>query len=250
MSEWHERAPDLAACINEGLNADEAARALSDKFKTPITRNACLGAAHRRGWAFGRPVSEDAIRSAAEERDSIEPLENFPVECMAAITSVSDLALATLQEYRIVQKALAPMLERVNADPDMMAQIMARLVEGECRRLLETAISEKHAAEKRRTGGGPLGAQRSSDMTAWANAVESALLDGFKLPNGKKLGDATRSDISAALASYEIQASDFAVKHRWMRLIQQSVPDGKRVRDVLTEERVAELRAEAKKVDA
>lgn len=249
MSEWHDLEPHLADCINDGLSADEAASKLSALAGREITRNSCLGAAHRRGMGFGKPVPAN-IMNAIRARPESGEREHFPVECMANITDVHDLALMTLQECRIVQKALQPMVERVNADPHMMAQIMARLVEGECRRLLEAAISEKHAAEKRRTGGGPLGIQRSSDMTGWASAVQDALLDGFTLPGGKKLGDATRADLATALSAYEIQASDFAVKHRWMRLIQQSVPDGKRVRDVLTEQRVAELKAEAKKVDA
>lgn len=176
--------------------------------------------------------------------------QSFPIEALARISTPEELAGALLSDHRIVQKALPPMVERVLADDTMRDQVMARLIEAECRRVLEAEIQRRHQEHKRQTGGGPLGQARSSDMAAWAGAVQSALLDNFRLPNGKRLGDANRGDLSTALASYETVAADATIKHRWLRLIQQSVPNGKTVREVLNESRVAELREEARKGDA
>lgn len=181
------------------------------------------------------------------------PLDEALADAEEPAATVDDLAARMLDQHRIVQKATAPMLAAVMADDDFRTELMTRLIEGECRRTLEAAMNTRHQEEKRRTGGGPLGATkpgRSSDLSGWAGAVQSALMDGFILPSGKKLGDADRNDLTVAMASFETVATDASVKHRWLRLIQQSVPKGSRVRDALTEERLAELRAEARKADA
>jgi len=67
----------------------------------------------------------------------------------------------------------------------------------------------------------------------------------FPLPGGKKLREATRADISKAADFYASQSDDMAVKARWLRLVLQSVPDGKKVGDVLSDERLRELQREA-----
>lgn len=160
---------------------------------------------------------------------------------------LADVAADLLSEHRIVQTALPPLVARVLADPDLERQALDALIAGECRRQLEKVQNERHQAEKRRTGGGPLGQARSADLSGWAGAVQTALLDGFVLPGGKRLGDAERGDLGRALEAFKTVSADASVKARWMRLLQQSVPPGKRVRDVLSETRVAELRAEARK---
>lgn len=69
----------------------------------------------------------------------------------------------------------------------------------------------------------------------------------FPLPGGKKLGEATRSEISSAANFYEKQSGDMAVKARWLRLVAQSLPSGQTVKDVLTDKRLRELQTEAKR---
>lgn len=182
----------------------------------------------------------------------MQTAETQPLPALLSLVepeTLEDLARRVLLTHRIVQQASGPMTDRVLESPELMQQIMRRVVETECRRLLEADIQTRHQAMKRSTGGGPLGS-RSSDMTEWAGAVQNALLDGFTLPGGKLLGDADRRDLGAAMSAYATQATDATIKHRWLQLVQQSVPDGKTVRQVLTDERVAELRDLARRNDA
>lgn len=71
----------------------------------------------------------------------------------------------------------------------------------------------------------------------------------FPLPGGKRLGEASREEISTAAEFYGRQAADMGAKARWLRLIAQSVPDGKKVSDVLSDARLRELQAEASRAD-
>lgn len=162
---------------------------------------------------------------------------------------LESLADSLLSEHRVTQKALPSMLAKVMADEDLRHEVMVRLIESECRRVLDVRMNFRHQQIKRRTGGGPVGAARSSDMSAWAGAVAESLMDDFRLPNGRKLGDATRDDLRMALAGYQTTADDALVKVRWLRLVQQSTPHGKTVRQALTDERVKELREEARKAE-
>lgn len=230
----------LGQHIDDGLSSSESA------VHFGVTDNAVIGAARRQGWSFGRP------RPPRRELPPMNAL--IAVEEAPEPSTLDELAAACLDQHRIVQNALGPMLARVYDDPEMMSQVMARLVSAECSRVLQTVIATRHQEHKRKSGGGPLGATRAAnretDTGAWAQAVGDALLDTHRLPSGKKLGDATRADLQTALAAHEIQASDATIKHRWMRLILQSTPAGKTVREALTEERVKELREEARKGDA
>ncbi|GJD92941.1 hypothetical protein [Methylobacterium iners] len=68
----------------------------------------------------------------------------------------------------------------------------------------------------------------------------------FPLPGGKKLGDATREEISAAASFYESQAEDMGTKARWLRLVAQSMPTTATAGDVLTDGRLRELQEAAR----
>jgi hypothetical protein len=89
----------------------------------------------------------------------------------------------------------------------------------------------------------PTTIERRAQVTALASGTVRTLLD-FPLPGGKRLGDATRGEVGEAADLYGSQARDMAWKARWLAHVAQSVPDGKRVADVLTAERLEELRQE------
>lgn len=68
----------------------------------------------------------------------------------------------------------------------------------------------------------------------------------FPLPGGKKLGEATREEITAGADFYAAQSEDMAVKAKWLRLVAQSVPGEKKAGDVLSEKRLRELQEAAR----
>lgn len=70
-------------------------------------------------------------------------------------------------------------------------------------------------------------------------ALGHSLLDSFRLPNGKLLGDATSGELAEAAVFYDRQARDMSWKARFLASVAANVPEGQRVRAVLTE---AELR--------
>lgn len=243
--DWTPEATEqLGQLIDQGLSASQAAQ----KMRNGLTANAVIGRAHRQGWAFGRPRPLPSMNTLMVLADD-QPKE-FPTEALACIATPDELAAKLLDQHKITQKALEPMMARVLGDDAMKAQVLNRLLEAECRRILDATLSGRHQAEKRRTGGGPLGHTRRGNMAAHAEAVRSALFDDFKLPSGMKLGDAMRSDLTEAMGVYLATATDATIKHRFIQNILQSLPAGKRVREVITEERAVELRELARRSDA
>lgn len=77
--------------------------------------------------------------------------------------------------------------------------------------------------------------------------LASGTLLMFPLPGGKRLGDATRGEISEAAGFYERQGRDMADKARWLRLVAQSVTGKKTASEVLSDTRLRELQVEARR---
>ena len=82
-------------------------------------------------------------------------------------------------------------------------------------------------------------------VVALAEAISSCLLD-MPLAGGKTLRDASRAEVTAQIDRYEKMAGTMTHRARWLRLVLQSVPDGKRVGSVMTEARTLELFEEAR----
>lgn len=166
-----------------------------------------------------------------------------------AAGSLQALAADLMSRHRLAREALPEMAHRVMADPVLREAIMAEIVEAGCMRFLQGAASAKHRRKWPIAGQPMIQPQPAPDLTAWAGAVANSLLNDFTLPDGQRLGDATRADIEAALVAYQTVAQDAEIKFRWLRMVKQGLTEGQRVRDLFTDERLAELRAEARKVE-
>lgn len=79
-----------------------------------------------------------------------------------------------------------------------------------------------------------------ANVIALAQGIRACLLD-MPLAGGQRLRDSTREIVLAQVDRYEKQAGDMSHKARWLRLIAQSIPDGKLVGDVVSEKRAQEL---------
>jgi hypothetical protein len=238
---------NLAVQINTGASAAESYR----KLGMP-SRSAAISRAHACGFAFGQAVTPEMLERALAPKPQPVRQPSNPRAPMDTDSPIRALAAECLTEHRIVQNALPPLVDRVMADDELREVAIRELVTAHCERHLNSEMQARYNAERRKTGGGPLAEKRTGAvaLAAHAQAVAASLMDDFKLPNGKKLGDATRYDLDAALAVYRIQSDDAAIKHRWMRLVQQCLSGSQTVRERLTDERLAELREEARKVEA
>ena len=76
--------------------------------------------------------------------------------------------------------------------------------------------------------------------------ASAALLMSFVLPNNKYLAQASREELAAASERYMKQGQTMCHHARWFRLCAGLVPEGKVLKDVMDEERLAELHEEAK----
>lgn len=143
-----------------------------------------------------------------------------------------------------VQKATKAFELTIRQNRNLRDQLLEPLIASAC----YDAIRKVSITDRRSTWKPPAEKLLPGRVTGSARVVQLAAgnLLMFPLPGGKKLGEATRSDISAAAEFYSKQAGDMGHKARWLQLIAQSVPDNKTVNEVLTDKRLRELQQEAK----
>lgn len=143
-----------------------------------------------------------------------------------------------------VQRATKAFEQTVRSNRGLRDQLLEPLIASAC----YDAIRKVSITERRTAWKPPTEKLVPGKVTGSARVVQLAAgnLLMFPLPGGKKLGEATRKDISAAAEFYSKQAGDMGHKARWLQLIAQSVPNNKTVNDVLTDKRLRELQREAK----
>lgn len=155
-------------------------------------------------------------------------------------------ALALGKAKGDVQKATRALAAQVRSDDKLYRAVMDSLVDTACYDLVASVCR----AQRRKIWSPPAPPAGQSDdrarVVALGRGTVASLLD-FPLPGGMKLRDAKRSDVVSAHEFYATQARDMDGKARWLRLIAQSVPEDRRVGDVLTADRLESLQQEALK---
>lgn len=143
-----------------------------------------------------------------------------------------------------VQKATKAFEQTVRNNRALRDQLLEPLIASAC----YDAIRKVSITDRRSVWKAPAEKLVAGKVTGSARVVQLAAgnLLMFPLPGGKKLGDATRKEITAAASFYSNQAGDMSHKARWLQLIAQSVPGNKTVNEVLTDKRLRELQREAK----
>lgn len=144
-----------------------------------------------------------------------------------------------------VAEATKLLITRVRNDKELRRELLEPLIEYACHQAVARELRSGRSGIWR-----PVSPERLAGMSdaERVKALAAGNLLMFPLPGGKRLGDASRDDISQASRFYEKQAGDMAHKARWLQLIAQSVPPGKTVRGTITEDRLRELQEEAKRV--
>lgn len=166
----------------------------------------------------------------------------------ASVIDLDAIADGLMAEHRLVPSALPALVARVAEDRTLLDQVMARVTEATCRKVLEDAMARRITSERRaRPGPPPNGAAaRAVDLERHGAAVEEGLMAYLVRP-GLKLAGATREDLNRASAALQTVGQDALVKSKWLQLIAQGMPAGATVADRFSEARLAELRAEARR---
>jgi len=148
------------------------------------------------------------------------------------------------------EKAVSRLLYQLKNNPQLLKKIIEAAVHDAVyhrvqynirhnRTSIERSIDRQNAAQT-------INRKRDKDrVVALAEVVSSTLLD-MPIAGGKKLRDASRAEVVAQIERYEKQAGTMSHRARWLRLVLQSVPEGKRVGKVITEQRALELFEEAR----
>jgi hypothetical protein len=169
----------------------------------------------------------------------------------ASTDALGALARTVLEEVEgNSEKAITRVLFKLNNNP----QLLKRIVEAAVRdavyhRVQHTIRQNRTAIERsidRQKAAQAIDRERDKNrVVALAEAISSALLD-MPIAGGKLLREASRAELTAQIERYEKQAGTMSHRARWLRLILQSMPEGKRVGKVITEQRALELFEEAR----
>lgn len=146
------------------------------------------------------------------------------------------------------QRAAVLLEERVRKSSSLKREFLDPLITAAC----HEAVNSEIRVQRRGIWLSNVASDiRKIDYGAQANRVvllaKSNILMMFPLPGGKPLGEATGDEVDEAIGFYERQADNMSFKVRWLKLVRPRIPAGKKVRDGLTNERLAELQTEASK---
>lgn len=157
---------------------------------------------------------------------------------------VGKLARELLAKHGNISEAATELEEMCDED----AVLYRAVVNGHMRALCSEIIGKVCRVDRRASfSAPPIKTLSAVRMAALADAVESTLMDGFRLPGGKALGDATKPDLIMAANGYAAQIGDMMIKRRWLSLIADKMKDDRQtVRTELNEQTLQALKAEAK----
>lgn len=159
--------------------------------------------------------------TASTEKTPQERLGDIARDCLKEASGDTRKAIAAMTEVLMKNR---PLLQ------ELIAPIVLSVAQAKVRQA--NIDARRHIIDR-----SPDGRRR---MLALAGGLKVAMLD-FPLSGGLLLRDATRQEVSDQAAMYEKSGSDMLRKSRWLMAIAQSIPDQKKVEDVITEERVVEL---------
>lgn len=141
-----------------------------------------------------------------------------------------------------VTKAHPVFLTALKAEKTLYKELVGSLVDQLCLEELHRVVRDD-----RRKLWDQAKTARTANPSERVAALARSNLMNLVLPNGKRLASATHADCMRYGEDYLKQGTTMCHMGRWLRLIGQSVPEGKTVHKVLSEERLHELREEAEK---
>lgn len=162
-------------------------------------------------------------------------------ERIAKPPSLSDLARAELQRAEgDTEKATTNLVVRLHRDRELLRLVIEDAISIAVSSCVEGTMRGKRAALIRTSTEPRSSEEGQAAATAHVHFLTTSLLD-FPLANGLKLREATREQVEIQANRYELFANDTARKARWLFIVAQFTPAGKRVGDVISDERALEL---------
>jgi hypothetical protein len=155
---------------------------------------------------------------------------------------ISEEAVSVLTEAKgDLPKAVDLFVARVHRDRELRDVLTEPLLRTACYQ----ALIQVHRSRRKAIwySSQPSAERETARVIALAGGTIASLLD-FPLPGGKRLRDATGSEITAAAEFYHSQASDMALKARWLRLVGQSIPHDEVAGKYVTEDELNRIREE------
>jgi len=145
-----------------------------------------------------------------------------------------------------LDRAASNMLEMLQAMPAYESLINGILLDwcrGHCEKVMR---SERHITLRRSTPAAavPTG-MKASEMKRRAEIRSEKSWMLFTLKGGVRLGDADRATVAASQQHYLAQSATMGLRARWLAGVLERLPDGKKVRHVLTNDDLAALYAAA-----
>ena len=144
-----------------------------------------------------------------------------------------------------LEKAVSAFERSVRKNQDLRDALLEPLVHEAC----YTVVSRQFRSERRsiwdraQHTSAPVAQGEDQAQRVVHLAIGTLLM--FPLPGGMRLGDATRGEIETAAQFYHSQATNMAVKGRWLDLVAKAVPKGKTAGEVLDDERLKALQKQA-----
>jgi len=140
-------------------------------------------------------------------------------------------------------EAISAMVQRLLSDEILREALIVPIVRNVCQQQISLAVRN----QRERVWHAPTRKAGQSRVRT-AAAVNKLSLMNFRLPSGKRLGDASGAEVRAASVDYLTQGRDRTIKGRWLGAVADAVPVNKIVRRVLDETRLGALRSKAEAV--
>lgn len=146
-------------------------------------------------------------------------------------------------------KAAAELLfNRLKDDAALYAAVADPLLKAHCWRLTANVRRNDRIAVWTAPGYQD-GLDKAASNVRHLASANRTLMEGFAMPDGSRLGDATHTKLVEAAKAYTTQAIDMRNKGRFLAMLATRVRGEKRVRDVLKEADLIDLRDRASKKD-
>jgi hypothetical protein len=161
-------------------------------------------------------------------------------------TDFNQFVRAALQTLAYdVEKTKAFVLARLKNDKVLFEALIDKAIRYSiAEKTMHAARDEQRAIVHSTPRRLPRIAENYKTVNAVKDAMSRCWLE-FRLWGGSKLGDADRKELEQSAGNYATQSSDMSKKARWLFSIAAKLPEGKIVRDVLSEEQVSALWSEA-----